>query len=476
MTTRLVTFLGLGRYSEVTYRHGTSVASRSPLVMRALCELFDPVDTVVVLGTPEVRAQRHETGFIAEHLGRPYHFVEIKKGQDERERWELFEHLCGALDRAPLVGAGERDAPDRILFDVTHGFRTQPLFAMAVLSYVQSEWARDGAEKAPEVRVLYGAYDPQNPPPPGEPADIWDLTQQLTVSRWNRALDGLQRYGRADDLAVIAKEATRALTARAQREGEQGVALRRYKIVERFGSVAQRFADDLALARFRDVLVREYAARGGRRVAGSAAALVEFLRSEEAQGLCEEVPVLRGSMERLARWVEPLPVERLGGEDGVRALARLAELYGRLERYSEQVAALREGLVLRYAIETGRAMPREPGEDGYNAGYAPIERELGGVSHEATRLKRARVASAEAYETALGRAGRGSSLSLHEVVRLFSDVHGPRNDVHHGGLRDEPVDAASLRKTFAEQTRRFVEASASPAQVAPSRSDAGASS
>lgn len=458
MTTRLVSILGLGNpkrdplgYDPVEYAFEGRRASRTALISRAHVELFEPVDSVVFLGTAEVERDRVATGAVAEALGRPFHFIKIPKGQSEAERWDLFSCLRRALDLTPIEQAGEVVAPDRILFDVTHGFRTQPLFAMSVLSYMQSEWAREGVTP-PALRVLYGAHDPQNPPPAGAPSEVWDLTQQLTVTRWNLALDALQRYGRADDLAVLSRETSKALTDAARSRGEEGGALRRYGAAGRFGEVAQKFADDLALGRFRDIIVRTFSrGREGKREAGSAEKLREFLAGEDARFLTEQYPLLADSLARLARWVAPLIADRIGSRDGLRALGELAIRYGSLQRFAEQFAAVREGTVLRYGIETGRPPTVDPGGSGFLKHLESLADELGRVANQA-RDNDERIADALRSE------GHSPGEALEATVKTFGKIAGIRNDALHGGLNDAPNPAKALRGLVERQAAAFASA------------------
>ena len=440
MTTRLVAILGLGNpnkpgpgYDPVEYTFEGRTATRSPLVSRAITELLAPVDTVVYLGTKDVREKRVETGAVAEALGRPCHFVEIPKGEDDEKRWDLFKALRRALDLTPLAEAGERTAPTRILFDVTHGFRTQPLFAMSVLSYMQSEWARCG-DRAPELRVLYGAYDPQQQTI-DTPAPLWDLTLQLTVTRWNAALDALMRYGRADDLEALAADTSAAQNAAARGTGVTGSALATTGIAKRFGALARAFADDVALARFASLLT---GVRDPRRpdapTRGTATKLREFLQSADTARLTAQIPVLRDSIGRLAAWLEPLQAARIESPEGAAALAAFARFGVRVQRYAEAVAAAREGLVTLHALGRGGAVTKEPGLAGYHA-----ER--------------------RAAEGAVARDGSGA------VAKAFGRVTQPRNDVLHGGLNDQPLDAGSLRAQIRHLAGEFGALAQEPVEV-----------
>lgn len=463
MPTRLVTMLGLGNrykpetlgYDPVVYEIEGRRAARTPLVMKAITECLAPVEAVVVLGTQEVQAQRVDTGDLARALGRPFQFVCIPKGEDEAERWELFRHIQAALAREPLEAAGEAAAPTEILFDVTHGFRTQPLFAMAVLSFTQAAWVRDRVAEAPTLRVLYGAYDPNNKPTEGGAAPIWDLTQQLSVTRWSGALDALQRFGRADDLEALGQAVTRWQVAEARARGESGAQLGRYNAPKRFGELARGFADALALARFAHSTADAVDVPSGALERGSALALDTFLASEEAQALQQALPVLEDSFQRLRAWLQPLRTPTFEGWQSLQALAALAQRFGHLERYSEQIAAVREGLVLLFAAQTGRPLALRPGQAGYDRAYDTIERSLGAVAAKARQRQGEGCEATAAFAEALRAAGIAPTPTRVEIARCFADCAQPRNDIHHGGLNQQPRSAQSLRTQLTTLCERF---------------------
>lgn len=428
--TRLVSMLGLGNpkkggvgYDEVVYSLEGKQAAKTSLVSHAIIELCGPVHAVVILGTREVREQRHETEAIREVLERDYHFIEVPRGQDDAERWQFFEKLRRTLDLEPIPEAGETSKPERILFDVTHGFRTQPLFAMAALAYMQSEWARR-AEEAPELRVLYGAYDPQQGEA-GPPAALWDLTQFLTVTRWNAALDAFQRFGRADDLEALMQAESKAQRVAARVEGKTGSQFKTTSVPKVFGQRAQEVADDLALARFQSLLVgKDNATKHQDK--GSAARLLAFLQGDEAEDLTRKYPVLRDSIERLIAWLKPLQARQIESPEGVRALAAFASLSLQLQRYAEAAAAVREGLVSAHAIARGAAIQGSPGVPGYHASREEAERAIGRDN-------------SNPYES------------------LFRQITTPRNDLLHGGLNNQPLSARSLREQMVDLAEKFKE-------------------
>lgn len=432
MTTRLVSFLGLGPirgtppyYTPVAYGWGGRRSSTTPLVQRAIDELLGPADEVVVLGTKRVGERWFDSRLHAELFGRDVDFVTIPDGRDEAELRHVFRVVIGALGLDAELDP--RPRPDRVLFDVTHGFRIQPILGATALAFAQSEWLRTGVA-APEVTVLYGAHDVGD----GDDArPLWDLTEILSVARYNAALDALVRYGRADDLEALARRGAKEAVSTARAGGAAGPALREHAHLGKLGEAARGFADDLALGRALDLFTK------------SAPRLRRTLEDDATSAWTDRLPVLAGAVESLRASVAGLCADGVGGPSGVAAMANLAAHGGRTQRFAEQAAAVREGVVTLAAHVLGHAPLPEPGTNGAHAARLAVEQEF-------TRLlRRGRSGDTEA--------GPELSSSLTELLALASAIHPVRNDLMHLGLNDGPASAHALRARLAEHTARFAE-------------------
>ena len=440
MSTRLVSFLGLGpvdseppHYSEAIYELDGRRAERTPLLERALLDLVPEIDSIVVLGTKDVERRWFDTGLIEEFLDRRPWFVQLPHGESTEERWEIFTSTVEALCAGPLESAGEIEAPDQIVVDVTHGYRSHPLLGMAAVHHAVSEQTRQGAEEPPAIRIVYGAFDAKVGDSGVSP--IWDLTEFVLSSQWNSALDALMRFGRADDLERLGEIEMRAYTARLRAAGKRGADLGEANFPRVLGRAARELADDLALARLRDLLVGPNEGQ-----IGSAERLLRLIESDSAQRFRHRLPPVRESMSRLVEWLEPLRASSIVSPEGLTAMAPLARLYGQLQRFAEQAALIREGLVSHYTLATGRDDIVEPGANG---------------CHE-SRLRTERVWSAMVQRH---RSVRDEDLPapVGENIRVSSGMVQPRNDIEHCGLKDKPSPAKNLRKQLDRSSAAFIE-------------------
>jgi hypothetical protein len=180
MANTLLTTLGTSPYSETVYVFGERKADRTRYVAKALCQLFD-IERVIVLLTQEA----HDTHW--KHLQDclPPHVEKIAKaipeGKTEAETWQIFDVLVDSIE-----------ANTRLLFDITHAFRSIPVLVLLGAALLR---------KAKNVNIqglYYGLYlkDQQETP-------IIDLTPALRLLDWLTATDKFISTGSALELGQL---------------------------------------------------------------------------------------------------------------------------------------------------------------------------------------------------------------------------------------------------------------------------------
>lgn len=449
---RLVSFLGLGphanppHYVPTRYSWNGVCSEETPLVERAIRDLLGPFDSVVVLGTPEVRSRWIATGLLADRLGMEPRFEEFRWDPTGASPWVIFSLVRRALSREADAAWGETEPPTEIVFDVTHGFRAQPLLGLAALNFTLSEWAQQADVPTPSIRLVYGAFEAAK----DGVAPLWDLTQFVAVSQWNDAIQALVRFGRADDLERLGLRESKQIRALSGASGDPA-SQRRAGIAQRFGKLARQFADDLSLARF-PVLIESIHS-------GSVRDLRVFLASDDRHELVTQLPLLHTALAQLDAMVEPLRAEKLESAQGLNALAHLAELYQRLHRFSEQVAVVREAAITAVGVVTGRSPAAATGTDAYASARKQLEtfaKDLGKARQDIFTRDRGNAEREAGIRSMLESRSLSPSEQLLGGLALFALAFGPRNDIHHGGLGEGPSKSPTLRAKVEEVTHSLV--------------------
>lgn len=445
--TRLVTALGFNEnhikegvyaphYQEVVYAFEGKEAKPTKLIQNALHELLQ-VDSIFVLATPEVKEHWLESGLFEKHCGHP----SVKPiDLDPDDPWNVFNATSDALSAGPL--GDEETAPETIIYDVTHGFRAQPLFGMAAVAHTLGEWSRQRLGDPPEMRILYGAYEARKRDVTSERevAPIWELTDFVLATRWNAALDALMRFGRADDIeqlgALDGQRAQASMQAEAQSSGEQPgpAAYKKARVAAQLGARAKAFADDLVMNRLYSLLPGDPSRK---RSPSSVRQLFNYLEDEHVLALEKRLPPVGGAMAQLKQRLEPLLTDSSPqATEALPACVELAQLYGELQRFAEQAALLRETTISLIGRASGHRYS-DPG------GPCDIDRK------RATDLLGSWRKDAALDDVPVG---------LREIAAHATELVDLRNDLLHCGLRNEPKSAAKLGNKLKIWQRRVAQA------------------
>lgn len=286
-----------------------------------------------------------------------------------------------------------QSSPSEVTFDITHGFRAQPFFAAAVINYL-----RVTLENIPNMQAVYGEYRKEENGTLVE-SPIWDLTTFITLLDWSNALQSFIKTGHGGALAKLASTEN----ARIQKNSGDN----RPKKLKSLADGLREFSANIATVRCPQLITGDDRKRGS---AGNVLKLIEESQSEVEEYLKPLAPVLNSLRERL----KDIPASSLFGEPGHKAMSALAKLYLEYERYSEALITTREAWISLYA-DTKK-------------------------SHSVLLEKEERKNTEKNFRQAEG-----------NNAKTIADV---RNDIEHGGFREQPKPA----DTLCEQTKRLVDA------------------
>ncbi|GIX17745.1 MAG: hypothetical protein KatS3mg119_1931 [Rhodothalassiaceae bacterium] len=375
---RLVSFLGLGKRNPQTGQYEYEKArwqwngreEKTTYVADALARFLKPRQAVII-STVEARNAHHERledALEGDGVSRIC-FQKIPKGSSSTEAWQQFDVIRREISEC-LKGP--------VALDITHGFRSQPFFAAAVIAFqravegLEEETGADsgkgkGAPKRTPIRVFYGAFDAgkekrspskartvEEADPSEEDeipeAPIWELTEFVTVLDWALALHLFLKTGRAEDAA----QATRQLKEALKKEDWTGQPKQEaLGELECFAEALDTFGRDFETIRTGDMLLKcdDGSASSAKRLFDAATCVIEAWKDEPYP-----IADLAG---RVRRMVEPLAdnLEHLACKDGHRAVAALARLYLNFGRYNEALITMSEGIVNRYARNENVAKP-----------------------------------------------------------------------------------------------------------------------
>lgn len=268
---KVLSFLGTGNYSPTLYAWDDRVCTTSFFPVAA-CAFFEPEELLLATTTgarakwwTEVRtelAQRYPHVTLTE--------VSISDGSNEEEIWRIFDALV------------DRFSPgDKLIIDITHGFRSLPVLAIIAAVYLRV------AKNVTVQALVYGAYEARGS---DGRTPVFDLTPFLTLLEWSAGADLFRHSGNAEPLAALLS----ATQDRLYRASERTPDLPR--LLKNTGRALAGLSEATRLVRVHEVMERAGAIRGSlqaveveaRRWAPPFAVLLEQLRQEYAPFVPED--------------------------------------------------------------------------------------------------------------------------------------------------------------------------------------------
>lgn len=454
--TRILTFLGTSAYHPVAYRRTDNdriVTRPARFVVNALLELFDdgPHHVAIFLteDAEEVNFGKLKSEQETFRIPSTHKKIRIRNGSTADELRNLFGNVRAMLTSNAIDELEESQPPGQIILDVTHGFRIQPLLAMAAIAEVQNRWMREleasGRTEVPRLRIVYGSYDPRNAShlptfgdatwtperrhaankdasvveEPVRIADLWELEEFLLQSDFSRAVDALLRFGRGDDLNRMLRDLDDA--ARVPGEADRAWLRDTARSIH-------AFSDALCLAQAPDLLQNK------------APELLD--RLDRVPPLMKAYPAAEDALQALKRQLERIALredQSTVSPQSLEAYQHLAHWYLKLQRFAETMALIAEAEGVWAAAHQGQPIDTRPGTKGFSDQWR----------HNRTWIDRARMAVAsEAHEgAAVSHDGAGA--------RLDKAVRDVRNTISHAGFRDNIDDPAALRQTVEQAVSAF---------------------
>ncbi len=187
------TFLGTGKLYPSAYTFEGKKSSETQFFAEAIIEFFEPESLYIFATESAAREpvsddnQTERLKFLNELLGKRTTVfpVSIPEGADEKELWEIFNVVVDKIQDN-----------DKVLFDITHGFRSLPFLTFLALAYV-----RKVKNDVKIERVIYGAYEAVERGNPKKP--VFDLTPFVSLLDWLGVVTMFLQTGDARPIADL---------------------------------------------------------------------------------------------------------------------------------------------------------------------------------------------------------------------------------------------------------------------------------
>ena len=382
------TFLGLGELHESTYTYQGEESPQTRFFAEALVSFFEP-DTLVVVTTDKASQAPVSAEDEIDRLTAIRNLLDgktevvpvtIPEGENENQLWEIFNTVVGEIQDG-----------DRVLFDITHGFRSLPFLTFLALAYVRN------VRRDVEIeRVVYGAYEAVERENPCKP--VFDLTPFIGLLDWIGAVAVFQQTGNAQTIAKLVDDAH----SRPYRLGLRGP-----KHLQRLASGLENLSDALLTNRILETQT-------------AAANLVTQL-DEAKQEVDEWAQPFGVLFDQIQTTYQPLalqePKDPMKRPESLIGQHQQIEWYIQNQQYLQAITLAREWLISYncYKLNKDWIEDREKVEE--------MVGEWGRAKQEGRDLPDVPISGVEYGQ---------------ESMQLFNDLHDLRNDLAHCGMRPDP--------------------------------------
>lgn len=198
-----ISFLGTGRYKPCVYKSHDGEKSKvveyvQEAILDLYCREYREGDKAFFFLTQQAEKQHWDK--LEGVLGkREFQIVPVKNlpdGHTEKEIWDIFELVYSHLEEE-----------DRVILDVTHGFRSLPMLQIVLLNYARS------LKNITVEHILYGAFeslgiplfkiDEEIPDPADREVPILNLTSFSAIQSWAFGAESFVQTGSTETITKL---------------------------------------------------------------------------------------------------------------------------------------------------------------------------------------------------------------------------------------------------------------------------------
>lgn len=386
-----LSFLGTGNYEETTYKFGEKECKTR--FMPVAVSHFFQLERLFVAQTQEAK-DKHGNSLKAVC---PYEPIDIPSGKTNDELWQMFSAIADKIpENATLV------------IDITHGFRSQPMIALAIAIYLQA------AKNVKVEKIIYGAFEAKGKE---NIAPVFDLTAFLDIMNWASATELFLKFGDASSL----KNQLRLTQSRTYAPDSPFRALRLNTVGDKLEKLTNAFA-----------LVRPVEALKNAKL------LAEEIKKAQPdfQNIIAAKPFAI-LLEKIEKQFSPyLQTNSLFSDDGFAAQAKMIDFYLQTEQYQQAILLGRESIVSKvckiHNLDPLKRQERMKAEDYLRQWSEPLSRGQP-VQKEFSRFQ--------------------------DVAKLWNKITSIRNDIAHAGMNEEPAESSQLIdriKNASEEIKAYI--------------------
>lgn len=390
----LISFVGKNKYTGTRYRMGESVYE-TDFFPEAAKQFCNP-DFFCLIMT-EKSYEHH--GEKPENLNAKV--INIPDGKNEEEIWKIFNIISEEVSRV----AGEHETVE-LSIDITHGFRSLPLIALAIAVYLRS------IKNINISNILYGAFDAKDENTNESP--VFELSTFAELIEWAFAVSQLVKNGNASSITNLMKKIH-----------DKSYRSNYFHKSKHLKTAAQRLED------LTEALAINHIGEAVEKAKGITDVFSKSL--EDVYTLPEAAPIkeIISLIPERFKLLEEANGE-LFNENGFKAHCEAIKYYLENSQYVQAITVAREAFISKFCILFDYSNILD-----YKNDRKIIEEHLGSLSSKMKEI--------------------GQNPSNYKIGKLWNDISGLRNEIDHAFMRENPTPSKTAINKVTEICKQVIE-------------------
>jgi len=414
-----ISFLGTSRYKRCLFQNPrrNGEECETPYIQEALIKFFfvgnsTSNDRILIFMTDEARKKNwedNETEGLRSRIGKLgfaniTETIKIPAGKNKEELWQIFNIIYSKLQES-----------DRIILDITHGFRYQPMLMLILLNYARF------LKNIEIERVYYGALEAQDNNDIIEKiTPVFDLTEFVTLLHWTSAVQEFTLNGNATEIAnLLSKEHDGKSTG----------------YIKNVSNYLILISSQISTCRGLDII--------------SAESFIELRKFLENKTISTQLPLpLNPLLDKIIKKIENF---KKNNDLNFLTAARWCEKHNLIQ---QGITILLEGIVSFFA-KRHNLDPINQKERGIVSDVLPNYYKIEKYGIVAQEAKKSTPNSFATGNPQKAQEIFNDVLFTKELSKYYHKLSEARNDINHAGIRRAPSKALSISKQFSQALSFF---------------------
>ncbi len=376
-----LSFLGVGNYEETEYKYQQQII-KTKYFPYAVSQ-FVKLDKLFVIMTK--KAEKTHAASLKNICD--FESIKIPDGKSEEEFWIIFDKITEVINEG-----------DEIVFDITHGFRSQPFIVIVLLLYLK-------ALKNIKIKnILYGAFEAKDK---NNITPVFELKPFIDLIDWSNAVHEFIENGNMKYFNSLLSNIHKNSHINKLREPS--------KELKGAGENLSKLTDAFSTMRLDEIFINSF--NFSKRIERLQTDLINNPQAKPFGNLINKIS------EQFSLITEA--ENDVFSEKGIEAQKSILQWYIDTGKYQKAITLAREYIVTKHLIEINNILDDKKLLDKNNR--ASAEQELGSLLNS---IKKRRKLSAREKDFA----------------EVWSKITDSRNDINHAGMRKNPTSSKCLIK------------------------------